>query len=137
MKKSIPPVQKFMTYLPHSIAWHETVEEAQSMMSKLNIRHLPVMKSGELFGIISDRDIKMVLSIVSEAPRTLLIKDLCHEHPYQVSPDAPLDQVALEMAEKRYGSAIVVENKKVVGIFTTVDACRALATIIETRSHGK
>jgi acetoin utilization protein AcuB len=54
-----------------------------------------------------------------------------------VSPDSPLDEVALEMAENRYGSAIIVQDKKVVGIFTTVDACRALAAILETRHQSK
>jgi acetoin utilization protein AcuB len=106
-------------------------------MSNLNIRHLPVMRSGELLGIISDRDIKMALSLLSDTAQSLLVKDICHEHPYQVSPDTPLDEVAMEMAENRYGCAIIVQNKKVVGIFTTVDACRALASVLETRTHSK
>jgi hypothetical protein len=31
------------------------------------------------------------------------------------------------MAEHKYGSAVIMEQHRVVGIFTTVDACRALA----------
>jgi acetoin utilization protein AcuB len=37
------------------------------------------------------------------------------------------------MAAKKYGSAIVMQNGKVVGIFTTVDACQALADLLQTR----
>jgi acetoin utilization protein AcuB len=33
------------------------------------------------------------------------------------------------MAEHKYGSAVVMEGNQVVGIFTTVDACRALAEL--------
>jgi CBS domain-containing protein len=43
---------------------------------------------------------------------------------------AHLHAVATEMAEHKYGSAVVVEHEhptKVVGVFTTVDALRALA----------
>lgn len=36
------------------------------------------------------------------------------------------------MAKKHFGSAIVMENAKLVGIFTTVDACRALSEFIES-----
>jgi acetoin utilization protein AcuB len=52
---------------------------------------------------------------------------------YTVSPEAPLDEVVNEMAAKKYGSAIVVQNNKVVGIFTTVDVCTAFAELL----HGR
>ena len=52
---------------------------------------------------------------------------------YKVPPDAPLDQVCAEMASKRLGSAIVVENGQVVGILTTVDVCSALAQLLQSR----
>jgi uncharacterized protein YjaG (DUF416 family) len=40
------------------------------------------------------------------------------------------------MAEKKYGSAVVISNHKVVGIFTTVDACAALADLLHSRLKG-
>ena len=36
-----------------------------------------------------------------------------------------------KMAKKHHSSAIVMQNNKLVGIFTTVDACYALNHIIE------
>ena len=42
-----------------------------------------------------------------------------------------LRDVARTMAEKKYGSAVVVEGEKVVGVFTTTDALRALAGILD------
>jgi acetoin utilization protein AcuB len=38
---------------------------------------------------------------------------------------------------QRYGSAVVRQNAKVVGMFTTVDICRALAGVLETRLAKK
>jgi acetoin utilization protein AcuB len=37
------------------------------------------------------------------------------------------------MGQKKYGSAVVMQNNKVVGIFTTVDLCRTFAELLETR----
>ena len=53
--------------------------------------------------------------------------------PYIVSPEAELDEVVSTMAAKKYGSAVVSDNGKVVGIFTTVDACSAFAELLTTR----
>ncbi len=137
MSKAEPTIQKFMTYQPQSIGQDKTVQEAQKVMKESQIRHLPVTgENGKLLGIVSDRDVKMALGLVDANPKLLLVKDICHDHPYQVSPEAPLHEVAEEMATHRYGSALVVQNGKLVGIFTTVDVCKALAEILQTRFHG-
>ena len=52
---------------------------------------------------------------------------------YSVAPDATLDEVAATMAEHKYGCAVVMQNQHVVGVFTTVDACQALAELLRTR----
>jgi acetoin utilization protein AcuB len=54
-------------------------------------------------------------------------------HPYFVSPDAKIDEVVSEMAEHKYGAAVVMQNEKVVGVFTTVDAMRAFNELL----HGR
>ena len=136
MSKAEPTIQKFMTYLPHAVESKVTVDAAATMMTDLGIRHLPVIEDGALIGIISDRDIKMVTSLVIANPKLLVVKDICHEHPYQVHPEAKLRDVAAEMAEKRYGSVLVTQNGHLAGIFTTVDACRALSAVIEQKFHG-
>mgnify|MGYP003493812183 CR=1 FL=1 len=66
-------------------------------------------------------------------PKKVLVDDAMSGVPYTVSPDSLISDVAAEMAEKRYGSAIVVQNHKVVGVFTSVDACRVLAELFNTR----
>ena len=47
--------------------------------------------------------------------------------PYEVTPEAPLAEVVATLLERRIGSAIVIDEGRVVGVFTTVDALRALA----------
>jgi acetoin utilization protein AcuB len=49
--------------------------------------------------------------------------------PFTVPPDAPLADVARQMWKHRYGSALVVKDGSLVGIFTRADALRALTEI--------
>ena len=135
MSKAEPTIQKYMTCDPQSIDAGKTLEDADKTMKNLKVRHLPVMKEGKLFGIISDRDLKMASGIVGSNPTLVRVADICHEEPYQVSPDHKLHEVLDEMASHHYGSALVVQNEKLVGIFTTIDACRAFSTILQQRFH--
>ena len=136
MSKSEPIVQKFMTTQPFFIEKEKALYEAQKMMAENKIRHLPVVSDGEVVGIISDRDIKMAAGLIGSDPNKMTIGNVCHEDVYEVSPDAKLHEVAEEMAEKHYGCAVVVSNSKLVGIFTTVDVCRAIVDILHQRYHG-
>jgi len=136
MSKAIPTVQKFMTYQPHTIGNDQTLESAKKVMRELRVRHLPVLKGGELIGILTDRDINLVLSFETPEAAKMKVEEACTERPYTTNPNAPLDQVVSHMAEKKYGSAIITDNGKVVGIFTEVDAMRALAELLNSRlSH--
>ena len=133
---SEPVVAKFMTTQPFLIEEEKTLQEAQKIMVEKEIRHLSVVSDGEVVGIISERDIKMAAGLIGSDPRKMIVRDVCHENVYEVSPDAKLHDVAKEMAEKHYGCAVVVQNNKLVGIFTTVDACRAIVDILQQRYHG-
>jgi CBS domain-containing protein len=54
---------------------------------------------------------------------------------YGVDRETPLDEVAATMASHKYGSAVVWSDATVVGIFTTVDAMRALAASVRERTR--
>ena len=123
--KSYPVVGDYMTPSPHSIGFDQSVETAQTLMRRYNIRHLPVQCAGELIGIVSDRDIKFALAWERNPERQLSVEDVYIPDPFVVAPTTPLENVVAVMAEGKIGSALVLENKKLVGIFTTTDACRA------------
>lgn len=122
-----------MTTTPHSIGGEQTLETASRMMREHHIRHLPVLHGGKLLGVLTDRDLKFIEAFRDVDVRKVLVEEAMSGEPYTVSPDAPLDEVVSTMAAEKYGSAIVVDNQHVVGIFTTVDACRALSELLGTR----
>jgi acetoin utilization protein AcuB len=59
------------------------------------------------------------------------------QDPYSVSADASLASVATKMAERKYGSAVVVQGERVIGVFTTIDALKALASLIKPRPTAR
>ncbi len=133
MSKAIPTIQKYMTTVPHSIGIEQPLSVAAAMMTEHHIRHLPVLHGGALKGILTDRDLRLIQSFPNIDLEEVKVEEAMTEQPFAVSPDAPLDEVTSEMAEKRYGCAVVVQNHKVVGIFTTVDACQALSDLLHSR----
>lgn len=131
--KTIPQIRKYMTYLPKTITHDQTIVQAKDLMKKLHIRHLPVMKQGKLIGILTDRDINLVSQFIAIHPERTRVEDACTPEPYSTSPDTFLTDVVTYMAEHKLGSALIVENEKLVGIFTELDAYRAIADLFETR----
>jgi acetoin utilization protein AcuB len=137
MSKAEPTIQKYMTFQPYSIESTESLKKALTLMTSRKIRHLPVTRAGRVVGILSDRDLKLVMGFDDIDTAEEVVADICVTKPYTVDPETPLHEVAGEMASKHIGSAIVVQNGKLVGIFTATDACRALSEILLTRYHGK
>lgn len=133
MSKPIPTIQKYMTTSPHSIGVEQTLAKAHSMMREHAIRHLPVLHGGKLLGMLTDRDLGLVESLVGVDPAKVTVEEAMSTGVYAVTPESPLDEVVATMGEHKYGSAVVMQNEKVVGIFTTVDVCRAFAELLHTR----
>lgn len=131
--KAIPVIQKYMTYVPKSIGFDQTIAQASEFMRKLHLRHLPVLKGGQLVGILTDRDINLVMSFKDSDAEKMTVEEAYTPDPYFTSPTAPLNEVVAHMADKKFGCALVVDNGKLVGIFTETDAYKALSDLLETR----
>ncbi|HVN45120.1 MAG TPA: CBS domain-containing protein [Steroidobacteraceae bacterium] len=130
--KRQPQVVAFMTPFPYSVDVDAPLAQAHELMRKHHFRHLPVTSGQAIVGILTDRDIKLVLGPDFGSPPEgeLRVRDAYLERPCVVSAATPVAAVARTMAEHRIGSAIVTKNDKLVGIFTVTDACRALAEVL-------
>jgi acetoin utilization protein AcuB len=130
--RSIPAVRKFMSAAPHTIGFDQTMDRAHHLMREFRIRHLPVLRADRLVGVLSDGDLHLVETLKDVDPRTVTVEEAMTLDPYTVGPDTPLDEVVAEMARHKYGSAVILDNGHVVGMFTTVDACHAFAEMLHT-----
>lgn len=101
------------------------------MMRAYQIRHLPVLEAGRLVGIVSDRDLHLIETLPGSDPDEITIDEAMTKDVYAVGTDDPADTVAEQMAEHKYGCAVVVNPwGSVEGIFTTVDAMQVLADVL-------
>jgi acetoin utilization protein AcuB len=120
----------FMTKSPVTVERTTSMARALRIMDEQGFRHLPVTEGGRLVGVVSERELKIVDNMRAVDPNMCVVGDFILGPPYTVGPDAPLAEVARTMAEKKFGSAVVVEGTAVVGVFTTTDALKALTVVL-------
>jgi|SRR5579862_2602267 len=126
-------VGAYMTKAPHTIGVEQSLAAARRLMSENRIRHLPVLHGGELVGMLSNREVAS-FEVLPGSSR-LTVEEVMVPDVYVTADDAPLAVVADEMARRHLGSAIVVAggaSTKVLGVFTAVDALRALADALRS-----
>jgi acetoin utilization protein AcuB len=123
------PIRTFMTPHPHSIGRDQPLRVAQERMRTWGVRHLPVLEGGKLVGILSQRDALLVETLRDVDPSKVHVEDAMTADVYVVAPDASLADVAEAMADHKYGCAVVMDGAHLTGIFTTVDALRALIVV--------
>ena len=97
------PISEHMTPLPHTVGSEQTITFAQGLMQKYGIRHLPVLHGGELYGIVSDRDLGMIASLNEVDPNTTSVEESMTQEAYSVSKETPLIAVLEQMLEHKYG----------------------------------
>jgi acetoin utilization protein AcuB len=131
--KAIPTIMNYMSVTPHTIGAEQTIDVAHNLMKEHQIRHLPVLVAGQISGVVSDRDIKLATSIRGVDVNKTTVEEIATTELFLVKPESKLDDVVKTMAEKKIGSVLVVDNHRLVGIFTTVDALKALHELLHTR----
>lgn len=130
--RHIPQMVAVMTPFPYHIDANASLTNAVAMMNEHNVRHLPVFDSGDIVGILSERDIERA-RIPGHPLRDeteLRVGDLCTQRPYFVDVADPLDRVLDVLVEKRIGSALVLKEGDLAGVFTAADACSLLARML-------
>ena len=127
-------VGDIMSVSPVTITPSTSVHEAQALMQQRKIRHLPVLKDGRLVGMLSDRDIRLVLpspatSLTVWEIRHLLDKltvgEVMTYFVMTTAPDCPVTEAVGRMLGHKVGALPVIEDRQVVGILTRTDVLRA------------
>jgi acetoin utilization protein AcuB len=125
------PVEEFTTPDPITANEEMTIDELRYLMEEHGIRHLPVLRGHAVVGVISERDVRIVLGLAVADKLQLRAADIMAADPLTVVATAPLDEVAYAMSEKKLGSVIVKsEDGQFLGIFTATDALNALIEIV-------
>lgn len=118
-----PDVGVLMTPRPITVSSEQPIEAAASLMNSCRVRHLPVVDIA-LAGILSLRD-------VAGAPDRALVAAAMTRKVEVVSPATPLSAACERMLVQRFSCLPVVENGRLVGIFTATDALGFAITALE------
>lgn len=117
-----------MTSDPVSVARDVLLNDALEIMRNWGMRHLPITDvDGGVCGLASERDILRFMA--GHPGQNVEIEKVMSTSPYIVEPDESLATVAKEMADNKYGCAIIANKEGICGIFTTTDALKILAKI--------
>lgn len=133
----MPAISHHMTKQPWTIEQTAPLAQAHDLMREHRLRHLPVLEHGNLVGVVSVGDLHLLETIGDFSLHAVPVSEAMTERPFVVTGDTPLDEVVEIMAEKKYGCAIVAGRGGVEGIFTTVDACRVLAKVLQVAQLGE
>ena len=133
MTKPIPQIQKYMTRVPAHIEVTCPLKDAALMMKEEGFRHLPVMQKGKIMGMLSMTDVNATAMLVGSDISKLKVDDIYHRDPCIVTAEAKLDEVCEMMVLHKYGSVLVADNEKLVGIFTWIDALKAMDELLHSR----
>lgn len=123
-------ISKFMTPDPVTVDEELSLADALERMSLAGVRHLVVTRNEQAVGILSHRDIGVAAALPSVDLDKTALRFAARQEPYTCAPDALVADVAKEMEHHRFGCVVVMDGRKVVGMFTTTDALRVLRHVL-------
>lgn len=100
----------------------QTIQEAASLMSQYNIGSIPVVdESGNLQGIITDRDITLRSTAAGDKPHTFVKDVMSTNNLVSATPDMGIEEAAQLMAKQQIRRLPVLENQQLVGVVSLGD----------------
>jgi len=122
-----------------TISSDDSLSTVEDIMTLGGVRHMPVVRGGQLVGVVSERDLlRASLSNLSgfgsEQRRAFLqvveIKRVMSTPPVTIGPGASVEEAALVMAERKIGCLPVLDGSRLVGMLTETDVLRYFAGVV-------
>jgi acetoin utilization protein AcuB len=130
-------VKNRMTTEVITISPDQTLLKAMNILHQKRIRHLPVVRGGEIVGIVTERDVRRAgasdstsLSIfeLNYLLDQIKVSSFMTKKVITVSPDEPIEAAAKIIYDHKIGALPVVDQNQLVGLITSSDI---LETFIE------
>jgi CBS domain-containing protein len=119
----------------YSVEATRTVLEAARFMMEHNIGAVPVLRSGELVGILSERDIMNRVVAVGRTPGTTAVSEVMTANPRSVAADESLEECLFIMREFGFRHLPIVEGKEVKGLVSVRDVLMRHVAEIERETR--
>jgi acetoin utilization protein AcuB len=118
-----------MTPNPRRVRLADTLTTTRMIMQAEGFKHLPVVETKRVLGVITDRDVRQHADHLDET----LVETAMTADPVTVSPDTTIEEAASLILVKRIGCLPVIQHGSLVGIITATDLLRALLDIARVR----
>jgi CBS domain-containing protein len=119
-------VSELMQHPVVTVGVEASVPDAVAMLADEHISAVPVTdRTGHMVGVVSATDI---LAAQAEATGATSVQDIMTPRPYTVSPDTDVKEAAQQMLYADVHRLFVTQGDRVVGVVSTTDIVRAVAT---------
>jgi len=105
----------------YSIEAEHSVLDAARFMMEHNIGALPVIRNGELVGIVSERDIMNRVVAVGRMPGTTRISEIMTANPKSISVDESVENSLFLMREFGFRHLPITDGKQLKGLVSLRD----------------
>lgn len=119
-------VSNRMTRDPVTVTEDDLLIQARLKMQKGSFRQLPVVRDGQLVGIITDRDMREHSGYLDRTE----VKAAMSKKPLVVAPATTLEAASQLLLKHKIGGLPVVENGRLVGIITRSDVLQAFLDVM-------
>jgi len=119
----------------YSIDAGRTVLEAARFMMEHNVGALPVLRGGELVGILSERDIMNRVVAVGRTPGTTAVLEVMTSNPRAVSADESIEECLFIMREFGFRHLPIVDGRELKGLVSLRDVLMHQAAEIERQTR--
>ena len=121
-------VKNWIRKVPITVTRGTLLQEANQLMKKHNIRHLPVMDDDELVGFITESDLRQFSfpSMVEEIP----VHQVMLTNPMKIDSNASIETAAKILHDNKIGGLPVMEGDKLVGVITDSDLLSAFIEVM-------
>ena len=107
-----------------------TLPQAMRLAAERRVRHLPVVRDGELIGIVSDRDLKQAMASPATSLEAheltyllnrLTVGEIMTRAVITIGPMAPFEEAARLMVQEKISALPVMAAGQLIGIVTETD----------------
>jgi CBS domain-containing protein len=119
----------------YSVEDTRTVLDAARFMMEHNIGALPVMRNGQLAGILSERDIMNRVVAVGRTPGTTAVAEVMTANPRAVSADESVEECLFIMKEFGFRHLPIVDGKELKGLVSLRDILMHQAAEMERQAR--
>ena len=119
----------------YSVQASQTVLEAARYMMEYNIGAVPVLRDGDLAGILSERDIMNRVVAVGRTPGTTAVSEVMTPNPRAVAADETIDECLFIMREFGFRHLPVVDGKDLKGVVSLRDVLMQQSAELQRESR--